>query len=81
MYYYIHSYLIYSMCKPLKVIVRRDEIIMLNLNKIPTYLLKLKLIGRITANKYILRKGLIKLPECSDWSALFANSRIQVLSR
>ena len=57
----MHFYLIYSICRPPKVIVRGGHKIMLNFFKkkdLPTYLPKLKLMGRSTANKYILKDGL-----------------------
>ena len=59
--YYMHSYLIYSICGPPKVILRRGHKIMLDFlkeKKRPTYLPKLKLMGRSVANKYILKDGL-----------------------
>ena len=63
----MHSYIIYSICRPPKVIVRRIHKIMLNFykkkkkKKKPTYLPKLKLMGRSTANKYNFKDGFVQI--------------------
>ena len=56
----LHSYLIYSICRPPKAIVKRGHKIMVNFfkKKRHTCLPKLKLMGRTTANKYIFKDGL-----------------------
>ena len=62
----IHSYLIYSICRPLKVIVRRNNKILLNFlkkKKRPTYLPKLKLMGLSMANTCIIKDDLMLYPD------------------
>ena len=71
--YYMHSYLMYSICRPLKVIVKRSHKIMQNsLKKLRlTYLPKLKLMDRSMAIKYIFKDGLNSVLVLKKTSRIF----------